>query len=158
MCERPVCGCAEVVGDEPVLLRTLTLQPPLLTHRSLEVWWKQDRVFREPRCSIVVQLLLPQCTATALNAVFTALLPELVSDKLRDLSYPAGRAGYSYALTNSVAVPGLKLTVSGCVHPTSASLSCWVLCGSPVRCARACVSGRFATCIRPTSLSGSLRW
>lgn len=88
-------------------------KPALIEEQAgFRLWYKPDGTFAVPRASIFVDLSSPAVAGQSADEIAKlAMLSELVTDSLNELSYPAALAGLSYAI--SPTLRGLSLQVSG---------------------------------------------
>ncbi|MCD9457981.1 insulinase family protein [Marinibactrum halimedae] len=86
---------ALVPDPEPQPVPSLIVDKP---HQH--VWHRLGTDFGAPKGSISIRVDTPTSGTSALNAVKTALMADLVVDKLQAYSYPAQLAGLRYALNS----------------------------------------------------------
>ncbi|KII85853.1 hypothetical protein PLICRDRAFT_165360 [Plicaturopsis crispa FD-325 SS-3] len=86
---------------------------PYLIQRTSKscLWHKKDDTFFVPRASLHILLRTPLADKTALLAVKTRVLTELVTETLSEYAYDAYLAGLGYSI--DVGVDGVQLTVTG---------------------------------------------
>jgi len=84
---------------------------PMDLASGLRVWHKLDDKFSVPRAGMYLNLKSPVASDSPINAVLTILYAELVTDQLKELTYPATLAGLDFSIRKNAR--GISLKIQG---------------------------------------------
>jgi len=79
----------------------------------MEVWQKQDAIFRRPEQVVSVQLTSEGISKTAKHSVLTSLLLDAIGDTLQTVAYQGAKASYGYSVSQDAQGSGLSLSFNG---------------------------------------------
>ena len=89
-----------------------TAVPELIfSNANTQVWFRQDQFFSQPRAAINLRLHSPLISASAAGAAQAQLFAALITDQLREYTYPAHLAGLDY--TFEANMRGFELKIFG---------------------------------------------
>tara|TARA_R110001583_G_scaffold5084_3_gene28055 strand:+ start:2632 stop:5439 length:2808 start_codon:yes stop_codon:yes gene_type:complete len=103
----------------PFIPQDLSLQPlrgmsqpiALIEQPGFRLWYQQDDQFRVPRADLFFSFRSPRANASPTDFVMTALLTQLVDERLNAFLYPANEAGLSTHIYAHVR--GFSVRISG---------------------------------------------
>jgi insulysin len=77
----------------------------------LQLWHKQDTVFKKPKGIVFVDLSTPLAYDSPANTVLTRLFSAMIKDGLNEFAYDAEVAGLHYEVLNTT--QGMQIQLSG---------------------------------------------
>lgn len=84
---------------------------PLSQTAGMDLWFKQDDTYREPRADFYFSVRSPLANNNPRNAVLTELYTRVVTDELNEFAYPALLAGLEFRIYPHIR--GFTVRVSG---------------------------------------------
>lgn len=105
----------DILG-EPLLDGVKDMEGPAIIERNdhFELFHKLDRTFQRPNAKIFIKLWTPWVYTSPRHAAMANLMTTLWEDSLREISYPAEKAGFVYKVQKMAS--GLMLAVEGYSH------------------------------------------
>lgn len=93
--------------------RVLADEPASLSPAAMEVWQKQDTVFRRPEQVVYALVSSEEVSKTAKHSMLTSLVLDAISDTLQTVAYQGARASYGYSVSQDPQASALMMTFRG---------------------------------------------